>query len=143
MLKQMRIRTSRFSQGDIEGVIAGADANLAAASVADNPAEVRHNLAYEAARSAAQALMAAEGYRTIGEGAHHQTVFAFLALVDASRWQDEADYFNIARQKRNRSQYQEFGLIGEAETDEALQLATRFIAEVRDWLRDKGMLSEE
>jgi hypothetical protein len=123
--------------------MAGADAHLGAASVADNPSEIRHNLAYDAARGAAQAAMAAEGYRAAGEGGHHQSVFDFLALVDEGKWEGEADYLNVARQKRNRSQYEEFGLIGEAETEELLEVASRFVAEVGEWLREKGILPEE
>jgi len=107
------------------------------------PREVRHNLAYDAVRSAAQAVMYAEGFRATAGTGQHEAVFKFLAEVDDGRWQDEAGYFDISREKRNRSEYGSYGQITESEATELATVAERFLSEVREWLAERGMIEPD
>jgi len=105
--------------------------------------DVRHNLAYDAARSAAQGVMMAEGYRSAMAAGHHQALFEFLTVVAEGRWEREADYFDKARRRRNRSEYGRFGLISAKGADDMLATADEFVAEVREWLGERGLLEPQ
>jgi len=143
LVRHRRVRSASFGREEIEGLMRGATAKLKASALEDMDPEIRHNLVYDAIRSAAQAVMASEGYRPAGAAAHHQAVFDFLALADGGRWATEARCFQRSRRKRNRSEYEEFGLVSPTEANELVATGASFIAEVRDWLQSKGILPEE
>lgn len=139
LLNEGRIRLHTFSQSDIEDYVATAEAKLRDAGVAGLSAEGQYIFAYDAVRWAAQAVMAAEGYRTTHQTGHHATVFEFLRQVDAGRWRTEADQFDDTRKKRNRSQYERFGLITETEAKQLIPAASTFLREVKVWLQQRGL----
>ncbi len=143
LLEQEKIRPSRLAPSEIRSLLAGAEASIRTACLQGTPAEIRHNLAYDAARMAAQAVMACEGFRTAGQAGHHQTLFQFLRDAAEGKWATEAAQFETSRVKRNRSQYHQFGLIAQTEADQLVELAMRFLAEVRDWLQTRDMLPKE
>ena len=138
LLKQGRIRESRFRRSEIEALLRGAVDQASTALLDEVPVEIRHNIAYDAVRSAAQAVMHAEGYRTVNQAGHHEAVFLFLAQVDGGKWQSEAGYFNSAREKRNLSEYGSYGRIVASEAVELAEAAQTFLAAVTDWLRERG-----
>lgn len=51
----------------------------------------------------------------------------------------EADQFDDARKKRNRSQYERFGLITETEAKQLIPAASTFLREVKAWLQQRGL----
>ena len=143
LLREHKIRRGRRSRSEITAALAGARQRLRSAGIEANGLDVRHNLAYEAVRVLAQVVMAAEGYRAAMAAGQHQVIFEFLARVDAGRWEREADYFDKARLRRNVSEYQQFGLISAKRTDDLIAAAEQFLAEVREWLAERGMIEEQ
>jgi len=110
--------------------------------LADSEADViscdaRHNLAYAAARVAAEVVMFTEGFRPDRGAGSHAVVFAFLREVEGGRWRTEAVYFDRARKKRNLSEYEKTGLVTELEADELREQARTFSDQVREWVRQR------
>jgi len=71
LVRQRRVRSASFSRDEIEGLMRAATAKLKTAALEDVDPEICHNLVYDAIRSAAQAVMASEGYRPAGAVARH------------------------------------------------------------------------
>jgi uncharacterized protein (UPF0332 family) len=99
-------------------------------------------LAYDAVRAAAEAVMAAEGYRLKSGEGQHAAAFEFLEEAVGGRWEGEAVRFDHARQKRNVSQYDRFGLITKTEADDLVADAASFVGEVEEWLQERGSLPD-
>ena len=55
----------------------------------------------------------------------------------------EARCFQRSRRKRHRSEYEEFGLVSPTEANELLAMGASFIADVKDWLRERGLSLRE
>lgn len=118
----------------VHSLLKVAERNLTGARIDANPLDIRHNLAYDAARSAAEAMMAAEGLRH-GPGADaHVMVFEYLAIADERRFEREADYFTRRRRLRNMTQYEVADLITQPEVTVILRRATQLLADVRQWI---------
>jgi uncharacterized protein (UPF0332 family) len=141
LLSEGRIRAQTFAPRELERFVLAAEAKLGDAGIEGHTDDTTFVLAYDAVRTAAEAVMAAEGYRpTSGEG-QHAAVFEFLEETESGRWADDAREFDRARKKRNVSQYERFGLITETQADELRASARVFVGEVRDWLDERGLLS--
>ena len=97
-------------------------------------------LAYDAVRAAAEAVMAAEGYRPASGEGQHAAAFEFLEETEGGRWAEEAREFDRARKKRNVSQYERFGMITETQANELRASARMFVHEIREWLQERGLL---
>lgn len=140
LLGDDRIEEHKFTTRDLEQYIAIAVAKLQDAKVEGHTDDTTFTLAYDAVRAAADAVMAAEGYRPKSGEGQHAAVFEFLEEVGDGRWEEEAGRFNRARRKRNVSQYDRFGLISETQAAALVTDAEAFITEVEDWLQQRGLL---
>ncbi len=134
LLREGRIRRHATSGEDIAAGLTIAQARLGDAGIDGLSADGRFIFAYDAARSAAEAVMAAEGYRPVAGVGHHETVFAFLRFAVDGRWAKRAAEFDQARVKRNSAEYDEWGLVTHSEADDLLLAAREFVAEVARWL---------
>jgi len=127
-----------FTLRDLQRHVVIAEAKLRDAKVEGHSDDTTFTLAYDAARAAAEAVMAAEGYRPKSGEGQHAVVFEFLAEVSDGRWEDEASRFNRARRKRNVSQYDRFGEISGTQAENMVADAEAFVSEVNEWLLDEG-----
>lgn len=119
----------------VADLLAVARRNLSDAAADQLSLDARHNLAYDAVRAAAEALMAAEGYRR-GEGPdQHVMIFEFLAAVEGGRFAPVADRFNQARRLRNKTEYDLSGIVSAATASALGSQAQQFIPDVVAWLR--------
>ena len=134
LLREGQIRPSRPTTRETAGILGTAHVRLRHIRSSSPVPDICYQLAYDVARAAAQAVMAAEGYRPTG-AAHHQAVFEFLRRVDDGRWADEADFFDQARSKRRLCVYEQNGAISGTEAEGLLRVAERFLDEVEEWLR--------
>ena len=135
LLRRQRIRPVEYSgprlKRHVTGLLKVAERGLTGARVEANPLDIRHNLAYDAARSAAEAVMAAGGYRHGPGSDGHVMIFEFLAALDAGRFEREAQYYNDARRLRNKTQYETADLVSRVTARVILRRTTRFVADVR------------
>ncbi|MBU0609550.1 MAG: hypothetical protein KKI08_16815 [Armatimonadetes bacterium] len=113
-----------------------AERGLTGARVGANPLDIRHNLAYDAARSAAEAMMAAEGFRHGPGPDAHVMILEFLAAVGGGRFEREAQYYNDARKLRNKTQYEVADLVSRATARVILRRTTQFVSDIRAWLAE-------
>ncbi len=106
------------------------------AQVSQLSLDLQHNIAYEAARLAAEALMAAEGYRSGHSEGHHAAVFDFLAVADGTRYGDRAERFHQARRLRNKTTYEQAGLVSEITSTMMRKHARLLLDDVRRWIAE-------
>jgi uncharacterized protein YjiS (DUF1127 family) len=118
----------------IAELLALADRDLEDAAISQRPADGRHNSAYEAARSIADAVMVAEGYRRLGGEGQHKVLFDFLARVGTGMFARRAAYFDKARRLRNKTKYDKAGIVSSSMAAGILKNAREFRAEVQEWL---------
>ena len=97
-------------------------------------ADGRHNMAYTAARVAAEMVMLAEGFRAGRRMGKHAAVFAFLAAAADGRWSAEAAYFDRGRRRRNASECEQAGTISPTEADTMACAAGHLLEEVLEWV---------
>ena len=146
LLGDDRIEEHTFTPRDLEQYMAIAVAKLQDAKVEGHSDDTTFTLAYDAVRPAAEAVMAAEGFKGPDEDGRlrghvqHAAVFEFLGEVGDGRWEEEAGRFNRARRKRNVSQYDRFGLISATQAADLVADAEAFISQVEDWLQERGLL---
>jgi hypothetical protein len=134
LLREGRIRRHRANPDDIATRLTLANARLGDASLDGLSSDGRFVFAYDAARSAAEAVMAAEGYRPASGVGHHETVFRFLRVAVDGRWRKMTMEFEQARSKRNAAEYDEWGLVTQTEADRLLEIAERFVEEAGRWV---------
>ncbi len=136
LLSDGRIRRFSPTPREISGLLGVGRVRLRHLQEHPGEADVRLELAYDVARAAAEAVMAAEGYRPTS-AENHRTIFAFLALVDGGRWAEEASFFDRSRSLRHLSVYAQNGAISDTEADELLERARGFWNEVAKWIAEQ------
>jgi hypothetical protein len=136
LLRDGRIREHPADHDDIVAALTIAQARLGDAGLDGLSNDGRFIFAYDAARSAAEAIIGAAGYRPVAGAGHHETVFQFLRVVHDGRWATEAVEFEQARRKRNAAEYGEWGLITATEADRLLEVAAQFVGEVGQLVAD-------
>ncbi len=126
------LRPHTPSQQQMADLLAIVDRDLTD-SARDLSPDWRFGIAYNAALKLCTVLLHAEGWRPERSLAHYRTLQA-LPLILQSRSQDDADYLDACRAKRNTTEYDIPGLITQDEAEELIQFAHELRREVRDWL---------
>ena len=94
----------------------------------------RFGIAYNAALKLCTILLAAEGYRPERTLQHYRTVFAMPEILGKEMQQD-AQYLDTCRKKRNIAEYDQIGIVSETEVEELLKFAKMLRKKVIDWLK--------
>lgn len=141
LLREGRLRPHRRDLDEVAAKVTLAHARLGDAAVSGLSDDGRFIFAYDAARSAAEAVMAAEGYRPAAGVGHHEVVFRFLRVACDGRWTQAAIEFEQARVMRNAAEYDEWGLVTQTQADRLVSVAREFVDDVSNWLA--GRSSEE
>ncbi len=81
-------------------------------------------------------LLYASGYRPEKNLAHYRTLQALPLILGADR-DDDADYLDACRAKRNTAEYDVAGTVSQSEADELREFASALQTEVIEWLRSK------
>ena len=96
----------------------------------------RFTIAYNAALQAGRAYLAAEGYRTAGQG-HHHTVFQALRRLLDKEHHHVLDYLDDCRSKRNLAEYLGTEVTSEQEVAELIREAQAFSKLLHDLIRNR------
>jgi hypothetical protein len=96
----------------------------------------RFNIAYNAALQLCAIILLAEGWKADKLNAHHRTISS-LPLILGKDWQDDGDYLDACRGKRNRLEYDAAGRITALEAKELRDYAVELRASVIKWLGEK------
>jgi len=91
-------------------------------------------IAYNAALKLCTILLRASGYRTFS-GDHHRRTIMALPDVLGSDWQEDAEYLDACRMKRNTLEYDYAGCTTEGDARELLEFIIRLKGAVLDRMR--------
>jgi hypothetical protein len=98
-------------------------------------ADWQFNIAYNASLQLCSILLNAAGWRPEKNLAHYRTLQS-LPLILGNDWQDDADYLDTCRSKRNKTEYEAIGQVTRAEAKELTDFAAKLREEVRAWLKN-------
>jgi len=90
-------------------------------------------IAYNAALKLCTILLRSEGYRP-SHGNHHYRTIMSIPEILGHEWQDNAEYLNACRTKRNTLEYDYAGCVTNEEVKELLDFLKGFRKEVKNWL---------
>lgn len=110
-----------------------AERDLKDARTARLSADWQFGIAYNAVLKLCAILLYAEGYRADKTLAHYRTLQS-LALILGKERQDDADYLDACRVKRNTAEYDLAGQISEDEAVELIEFAEDLKGTVLEWL---------
>jgi hypothetical protein len=96
----------------------------------------RFGIAYNAALKLCTILMYCEGFRPDKMLAHYRTLQA-LPLILGREKQDDADYLDTCRSKRNIVEYDYIGGATKSDADELIEYVERLKHDVLGWLKAK------
>ena len=111
-----------------------ADRDLADARTERLSTDWQFGIAYNAALKLCTILLYAEGYRPEKNLAHYRTLQAFPLILGNER-QDDADYLDACRNKRNTAEYDSAGHISPEEARELVQFSDELREVVVSWLK--------
>lgn len=94
------------------------------------------NIAYNAALQLCAIVLLAEGWKADKLNAHHRTISALPMILGMKR-QDDADYLDACRAKRNGLEYDAAGKVSSREAKELRGFAEELREIVVDWLDAK------
>ncbi len=97
-------------------------------------ADWQFGIAYNAALKLCTILLYASGYRPEKNLAHYRTLQALPLILGNSR-NDDADYLDACRAKRNTAEYDVAGCVTQSEADELRTFATSLRDDVLEWLK--------
>lgn len=90
-------------------------------------------IAYNAALKLCTILLRAEGYRP-AHGNHHYRTIMSVPVILGSEWQDNAEYLNTCRMKRNTLEYDYAGCVTDEDVNEILDFLRGLRKDVKGWL---------
>lgn len=128
------LRPYRTSSSQIAELFAIADRDLADAQTERLSTDWQFGIAYNAALKLCTILLYAEGYRPEKNLAHYRTLQA-LPLIMGPERNNDADYLDSCRSKRNTAEYDSIGCVSPEEASELITYASELRHAVEVWLR--------
>ena len=123
----------RTSPSQIAELFAIADRDLADARTDRLSTDWKFGIAYNAALKLCTILLYAEGYRPEKSLAHYRSLQA-LPLIMGQERNDDADYLDSCRSKRNTAEYDSIGCVSPEEALELITYASELRQSVQVWL---------
>ena len=135
-LRNNWLQKHRTGRDEIGSLLAIVERDLQDAGAGDISADWRFGIAYNAALKLCTILLYAEGYRPEKTLQHYRTLQALPLIMGAARQQD-ADYLDACRAKRNTLEYDYVGGASAADADELIEFARELRQAVLAWLKRK------
>jgi hypothetical protein len=132
------LRRHQTSSQEIADLMMIVDRDLqdAKAGVSDDWRSVLPTMPYNAALKLCTILLYAESYRAERALQHYRTIQALPLILGDSR-KGDADYLDTCRTKRNIVEYDQIGVVSEAEADELIAFVEEFRGDVQGWLKSR------
>lgn len=128
------LREHKTDKQEIANLFQIVDRDLKDAKEKSISQDWRFGIAYNAALKLCTILLAAEGYRPERTLQHYRTVFAMPEILGKETQQD-AQYLDTCRKKRNIAEYDQIGIVSETEVEELLKFGKMLRKKVIDWLK--------
>jgi hypothetical protein len=127
------LRPHRTSPQEIANLLAIVERDLADAG-GDVSADWRFGIAYNGALKLCTILLHASGYQPERALQHYRTIQALPLILGAAR-QDDADYLDICRIKRNTVEYDRAGAATDMDAVELIAFVKDLRKDVLGWLK--------
>jgi len=127
------LKAEQTSKNEIANLVAIIARDLEDAT-APISADWQFGIAYNAALKLCTILLRAEGYRSAHGLQHYRTVKAVPLILGKSKNED-AEYLDACRNKRNTVEYDYVGGASEDDAKELVEFAREFKREVLEWLK--------
>ena len=131
-----RLKRHKAAAEEIGKLFAVVKRDLADARVQGLSEDRRFTIAYNAALQTGRAYLAAEGYRTAGQG-HHHTVFQALRRLLDKEHHHVLDYLDDCRSKRNLADYLGTEVTSAQEVADLIREAQEFSTLLHDLIRTR------
>lgn len=128
------LRPHTTTKSQIAELFAIADRDLNDARTARLSTDWQFGIAYNATLKLCTILLYAEGFRPEKNLAHYRTLQS-LPLILGKERQNDADYLDACRSKRNTAEYDLTGQISPDEAAELIEFASELRVHVLDWLK--------
>lgn len=136
LLASGRLKRHKATAGELKSLFEVVKRDMADAQVRGLSEDRRFTIAYNAALQAGRAFLAAEGYRTAGQG-HHATVFQALRRLLENAHHHVLDYLDDCRSKRNLAEYLGTEVASKQEVSELVREAEAFTELLRGMIRKR------
>lgn len=127
------LRPHQTNRQQITDLLAIVERDLADARNTSVSADWQFGIAYNAALKLCTILLYASGYRPEKNLAHYRTLQALTLILGIDRNED-ADYLDTCRAKRNTAEYDAAGTVSQSEADELRAFAECLREDVLRWL---------
>jgi hypothetical protein len=128
------LRSHKTSKQEVQQLMAIVDRDLKDARQKGVSADWRFGIAYNAALKLCTILLYVEGFRPEKTLAHYRTLQA-LPLILGPEKDDDADYLDTCRTKRNTVEYDYVGGATNSDADELIAYVMKLKIEVLSWLK--------
>ena len=128
------LRDHKTSKQEIQQLVAIVNRDLKDAQQKGVSADWRFGIAYNAALKLCTILLYIEGFRPEKTLAHYRTLQA-LPLILGPEKEDDADYLDTCRTKRNTVEYDYVGGATNSDADELIAYVMKLKIEVLGWLK--------
>lgn len=144
LLNQGRLKLHRTSKEEIANLLKLVKRDIEDAKTRGLSPDRKFATAYNGVLQSATILLYCKGYKSSGTG-HHFTVFEAMKKILGQDYFELADYFDSCRAKRNITDYIYPGEVSEAEAEELIQEAEKFLCVILLWLKTNypNLLSSE
>lgn len=129
------LRPHETSANEIGNLLGIVKRDLIDAGSATISADWRFGIAYNAALKLCTVLLYSEGHRAERTLQHYRTIQA-LPLILGSGRQEDANYLDACRVKRNTVEYDYAGAVTGADADELIEFVGHFQQDVIAWLKE-------
>jgi len=124
-------KSSRQEIADLFGIVDRAIKD----TESDISADAKFSIAYGAALKLCTILLYASGYRPEQKLGHYHTITA-LPLILGNEQNDNAEYLNACRSKRNTAEYDSAGVASDDEVAELIGFVKEMRQGVKEWLKE-------
>jgi hypothetical protein len=128
------LRSHKTSKQEVQQLMAIVDRDLKDARQKGLSADWRFGIAYNAALKLCTILLYVEGFRPEKTLAHYRTLQALPLILGPER-DDDADYLDTCRTKRNTVEYDYVGGATNSDADELIAYVMKLKIEVLCWLK--------
>jgi len=128
------LRAKPTSRAEIQNLLAIAERDMKDASGGVST-DWQFGIAYNAALKLCTILLRASGFRTLSGDHHYRTIMAMPEIL-GSCWQEDAEYLDACRMKRNTLEYDYAGCTTKSDVKELQEFIVRFRDAVLNWLRE-------
>jgi len=128
------LKSHSTSKQEVEQLLQIVDRDIKDSQQTDLSPDWRFGIAYNAALKLCTILLYSEGFMSERNAAHYRTIQSLSFILGSDR-EDDTDYLNTCRAKRNMVEYDSVGGATDKEADELIDFVENLKEDVINWLK--------